>query len=393
MTPTAHPGLAGGPVYLDYNATTPVDPVVAETASLYLTVHFGNPSSDHAYGHHARDAVTRARSQLADLLGAPPLGIVFTGSGSEADNLAIQGVVRATGRRGVHIITQATEHPAILRTCRALVDDELATVTVLPVDADGLVQTDTLAAAIADDTLLVSVMHANNETGVIQPIAELAAIAHAHGALFHTDAAQTVGKIPVHVDDLDVDLLSVAGHKLYAPKGVGALYIRPGTPIAPLLHGGGQEHWLRAGTENVALITALGAAAQLAHGGSRHEPERQRRLRDRLHEQLRARLGNRVRLNGHPTRRLSNTLNVSIDGVDGTRLLAATAGVAASTGSACHSGNTTPSPVLTAMGVSQSTALAAIRLSVGRYTTETDVDAAAEQLTAAALRIAGAPSR
>ncbi len=381
---TAHPGLGGMPLYLDYNATTPVDPLVADTALRYLTVHFGNPSSDHSYADAPRDAIATARGQVAALLRAPVDGIVFTGSGSEADNLAIAGVVATRG--GGHVVVQATEHPAVLQTCQALARRGDVKVTYLPVDTNGIVQPEALSSSITHDTTLVSIMHANNETGVIQPIAALARIAHAHGALMHTDAAQSVGKIPVDVHDLEVDLLTVAGHKLYAPKGVGALYIRPGTEISAIIHGGGQEGSRRAGTENVALISALGAAARIAHDVLPNEPVRQRRLRDRLHRLLEEHLPDRVRLNGHPTDRLPNTLNISIDGVAGRSVLAATPGVAASTGSACHGGRTTPSPVLTAMGHSDQRALGAIRLSLGRYTTDDDVERAAELLAAGARR-------
>jgi cysteine desulfurase len=379
----SHPRLAGRPIYLDYNATTPVDPQVAQAALPYLHEHFGNPSSAHPYGDEPRAALTRARTQLADLLAACADAVVFTGSGSEADALAIQGVIAE--RRGARILIQPTEHPAILETCHALARRGDVTVAQVPVDAHGLVQPAALAAVITPDTVLVSIMHANNETGVVQPIAELARIAHAHGALFHTDAAQTVGKLPIRVEDLGVDLLTVAGHKLYAPKGVGALYVRPGIPIAPLVRGGGQERGMRAGTENVALIAALGAAAAIAAATPR-EAQRLQQLRDRLHHNLHTRLGDRLHLNGHPERRLPNTLNVSIDGVDGRTLLAATPAVAASTGSACHAGDITPSPVLTAMGLPAERCRGAIRLSVGRYTSSDDVDRAADLLASAAIR-------
>jgi len=381
-----HPGLAGGPIYLDYNATTPVDPAVLDALLPLLAGQFGNPSSDHHYGAAPRAAVQAARAQVADLIGAPSDSIVFTGSGSEANTLALVGVLSAHG--GGHLITQASEHPAVLATCADLAATGRATVTHLPVDATGLVDPDNLAAAIGPDTVLVSVMFANNETGTIQPIAELAAVAHARGVLLHTDAAQAVGKIPVAVDDLGVDLLSIAGHKVYAPKGVGALYIRPGTDIRPLIHGGGQERGLRAGTENVALIAGLGAAADLAHASLGAEAGRLCALRDRLHRRLRDHLADRVRLNGHPEHRLPGTLNISVDGVDGHTLLAAAPDIAASTGSACHSGATTPSPVLSAMGLPDDRARQAIRLSVGRYTTIDDIDRAADLLAAAARALA-----
>jgi cysteine desulfurase len=379
-----HPALTGGPVYLDYNATTPVDPRVVDAALPYWTVHFGNPSSDHAYATDPRGAVAEARARVASLLGAPPGSVVFTGSGSEADNHAITGPVAARGAPA-HVLTQVTEHPAVLRTVEHLTRAGLASVTVLGVDGDGRVDPAALEAAITPATAVVSVMHANNETGVIQPIAELARIAHAHGALMHTDAAQTYGKIPTRVDDLEVDLLSIAGHKLYAPKGVGALYIRPGRRIAPLVHGGGQEGGRRAGTESVAHIVALGTAAALAGEHLSDESARLRDLRDRLHRRLDQRLPGRVHLNGHPRERLPTTVNLSIDSVDARALLAAVPGVAASTGSACHAGTSTPSPVLVAMGRTREQALGAIRLSVGRYTTGADVERAADLIAAAAL--------
>ncbi|HEX3648609.1 MAG TPA: cysteine desulfurase family protein, partial [Pseudonocardiaceae bacterium] len=246
-------GLVEGPIYLDYNATTPIDPAVTDAMRPYLSTAFGNPSSDHHYGHEPQAALDRARDQVATLIGATGGQIVFTGSGSEADNLAIRGPVLAAGRDRPHVITQRTEHPAVLRACEALRRWHGTEVTYLPVDGDGLVDPVALAEAITPRTVLVSIMAANNETGALQPIADLARIAHEHGALFHSDAAQTIGKLPFDVTAVDVDLLTVVGHKMYAPKGIAALYIRPGVRLEPLVYGGGQEHGLRAGTENVAL--------------------------------------------------------------------------------------------------------------------------------------------
>jgi cysteine desulfurase len=384
---TTHPGMAGGPIYLDYNATTPTDPRVVQAMLPYLATHFGNPSSSHHYGTAAHDAVTAARAQVAHLIGARPEEIVFTGNGSESDTLAIRGAVLAHPRattRPVHIVTQQTEHPAVLATCHALYRLHGVEITYLPVDAHGRVDPAALAAAITDHTVLVSVMLANNETGTIQPIAELATIAHEHGALIHTDAAQAVGKIPVDVQDLGVDLLSMVGHKMYAPKGVAALYVRAGTRLEPLIHGGGQEHGLRAGTENVALTVALGVAADLAAADlATGEPERQRRLRDDLHHRLSDQLPGTVQLNGHPTDRLPNTANLALQPHRGDDTLAATPGVAAATGSACHAGDTKPSPVLTAMALPHERARCAIRLSLGRWTTPDDISRAASQLAAA----------
>lgn len=384
----AHPGLAGAPMYLDYNATTPVDPAVVAAARPYLDVHFGNPSSAHRYAAGPAAALATARARVAALIGADPAGIVFTGSGSEADNLALRGIALAAPEHRRQVITQATEHPAVLATCRALHRLHGIEVTVLPVDGHGLVDPADLRAAITPRTALVSIMLANNETGTIQPIAELAAVAHAHGALLHTDAAQAAGKIEIDVAALGADLLTLAGHKMYAPKGAAALYLRPGLRLEPISYGGGQEHGLRAGTENVAYAVALGAAADLSRAGLDGELSRLTGLRDRLHRTLDTALPGRVRLNGHPDRRLPNTLNISIAGPSGADLLAATPQLAASTGSACHSGVTEPSPVLTAMGLTGDRALAAVRLSLGRWTTSAEVDRAADLLAAAARRMA-----
>jgi cysteine desulfurase len=385
--PPPHPALAGGPVYLDYNATTPVDPRVAEAMLPHLTAGFGNPSSSHRYADAPRAALQQARAQVAGLIGACPAEIVFTGSGSEADLLAIRGAALAASRTRTRVITQCTEHPAVLETCRALQRLHGIRVTVLPVDADGVLDPATLAAAVDADTALVSVMAANNETGTLQPIRDLAAIAHQHGALFHCDAAQAVGKVPIDVHELGVDLLTVVGHKLYAPKGIAGLYVRDGIRLEPVVYGGGQERGLRAGTENVALAVALGtaaslAAAELADG----TPARLATLRDDLHHQLCTALPGRVHRNGSAQHCLPNTLNVSIDGIHGHDLLAATPEIAASTGSACHSGSHTPSPVLTAMGLDPRRALGALRLSLGRWSTPQDIDTAASMLIASGTR-------
>lgn len=379
------PGPADGPVYLDYNATTPVDPRVAAAMGPYLTDFFGNPASGHPYGAEPRRALAGARAEVAALIGARADEVVFTASGSEADLLALRGAVLAAGRPRPRVITQATEHPAVLETCRALERLHAVRVTVLPVDGDGLVAPAALAAALTEDTVLVSVMAANNETGALQPIAELAALAREHGALFHCDAAQAAGRIPLDVGQLGVDLLTLAGHKMYAPKGVAALYVREGVRLEPVVYGGGQERGLRAGTESVALAVALGTAARIAAedlaGG---EQARIAALRDELHQRLAAALPGRVHLNGPDRRRLPNTLNVSLDGVRGHELLAAAPEIAASTGSACHSGTHAPSPVLTAMGLGSARALAALRLSLGRWSTTADIETAADVLVKAA---------
>jgi len=388
----AHPGLLGGPIYLDYNATTPVDPAVVQAALPYLQAHFGNPSSTHAYADRPRRAVAAARQRLADLLGCAPDEVIFTGSGSEADTLAIYGLTLALRGRGDHLITQATEHPAVLQACRALAERHGFHLSILPVDRHGRLDPATLEAAITARTVLVTIQHANSETGTIQPIRELAEVAHARGVLVHSDAAQSVGKVPVAVDELGVDLLTVVGHKLYAPKGVGALYVRHGVPLEAVLFGGGQERGLRAGTENVALIVALGVAAAIAAERLGAEQPRLRSLRDRLHQRLVERLPGAVRHNGHPTQRLPNTLNVSIDGVIGQQLLAAIPQLAASTGAACHAADPAPSGVLLAMGLARERALGALRLTLGRWTTQPEVDTAAELLAAAATGLRHRPT-
>jgi cysteine desulfurase len=374
-----HPGLADGPIYLDYNATTPVDPRVVDAALPYLTRHFGNPSSSHAYSVKPSAAVARARQRVADLLGADASEIIFTGAGSEADALAIRGAALAARERGNHVITQVTEHPAVLEACRSLTAEGFE-ITELPVDRYGRVDPAELETAMTVRTVLVSIMTANSETGTLQPIRELAVVAHRHGALMHTDAAQAVGKIALDVSDLGVDLLTVVGHKMYAPKGIGALYVRTGTPIHPIIHGGGQERGLRAGTENVAYIVALGAAAAIAGDGLPGSSAELAAARDLLHTELERLLPGIGRLNGHPTDRLPNTLNLSLAGIDGKMLLAATPRIAASTGSACHEGVDLPSAVLTAMGLDPERALGAVRLSLGRWTTPDQARHAADLL-------------
>jgi cysteine desulfurase len=377
------PPLAG-PIYLDYNATTPVDPAVAELAAEHLRATFGNPSSAHEYGQAAQAAIARARAEVADLLGCAPEQVVFTGGGSESDNLAIKGLALAAraDRAGAdHLITAAVEHPAVLNACRWLVDRLGFRLTVLPVDGHGRVDPDDLARAIEPATALVTIMHANNEVGTLEPIAEIARACRARGVPLHTDAAQSVGKVPTRVDDLGVDLLTVAGHKLYAPKGIGALYVRPGRPIDSLVHGAGHEGGRRAGTENTPYVAALGRAAALARAALPSEVGRLRALRDRLQAAL-AEAVPGLALNGHPTERLPNTLNVSFPRVDGGDLLAATPSLAASTGSACHEGHTDPSPVLVAMGLPRERALGAVRLTLGRWSDQDEVDAAASALAA-----------
>ncbi len=370
------------PIYLDHNATTPVAPEVVAAMLPFLQEHFGNPSSDHAYADAPRRAVAAARAEVARLIGARPAAIMFTGSATEANNLALLGMARALGSARRHIVISAIEHPAVHEPARRLQALGWA-LSIVPVDGYGRVDADAVATALRPDTALVSIMHANNEVGTLQPIAEIAALAHACGALMHTDAAQSTGKVTLDVEALGVDLLTIAGHKFNAPKGIGALYVRAGTPISAVLAGAGQEQGLRPGTEAVAQIVAMGAAAQLARARLPDAHAHLRALRDRLHAQLLQGIPGLV-LNGHPEQRLPNTLNVSFPGVSGALLLQRVADrLAASTGSACHAHDAAPSGVLGAMGLSPQRAAGAVRLSVGYGTREDDIDAAAAALTVA----------
>ena len=370
------------PVYLDYNATTPVAPPVADAMEPYLRAHFGNPSSSHVYGQRARAAVERAREQVATAVGADVTEIVFTGGATEANNLAIRGGAHALRQRGKHLITTAVEHPSVMQPMRRL-EAEGWDVTVVAVDAYGRVDPAVIARAVRPDTVLVSIMHANNEVGTVQPIAEIAAITRACGIVLHCDAAQSFGKIPVAVRTLDVDLLTLAGHKFYATKGVGALYVRRGTPITPLLVGADHEHGLRPGTENVPAIVGMGEAAWLAAANVTSEAARIRGLRDKLHALLCAEIPG-IALNGHPEERLPNTLNLSFPGISGRALLAQAAEqVAASVGSACHAGGDAVSGVLGALGVSQERASGAVRLSLGTLTTSAEIEQVAQALVVA----------
>jgi len=369
------------PIYLDHNATTPVHPEVLEAMLPWLNEHFGNPSSTHVYGRRAHEAVEQAREQVDAILGCQADEVFFTSGGTEANNLAILGSTEAAAERRRHVVTSGVEHPATTRPCERLEHNGWE-VTRLPVDGDGTVRVDDVRALVRGNTALVSVMLANNETGTLMPIHEISQVAHSRGALVHTDAAQAVGKIPVRVDKLRVDLLSVAGHKLYAPKGVGALFVRRGTPIRPVLLGAGHERGLRPGTENVPYIVGLGKACQIAARDLEEESARVRALRDELWELLSLEVPG-IRLNGHPTERLPNTLNVSFPGVSGSVVLGAAPEVAASTGSACHEGAESPSAVLLAMGLEAATALGAVRLSLGRGTSRSQVLEAARVLVRA----------
>lgn len=384
------------PIYLDYNATTPLDPAVVEAMLPFLHLHHGNPSSSHALGKLTHDAVEAARTQVAQALGASPDEVVFTSGGTEASNHALKGAVfsrlagalpglvgRLLGKAGAHLIHTAVEHPATTQPAEFL--RRLGCrVTVVPVDGHGVVDPDAVKRALTRDTVLVSVMHANNEVGTLQPIRAISDLVRPRGVLLHTDAAQSIGKVPVHVDELGVDLLTVAGHKLYAPKGVGALYVRRGVKLEPFLHGAGHEGGRRAGTENVPYLVGLGTACQIIAHSLPEAAARLFSLRERLWNRLQDGLGPRVVVNGHPTARLPNTLNVSFLGYVGAELLQRVPEVAGSTGSACHEGKVSQSPVLCAMGVRPDVGQGAVRLTVGRFTTEPEIDRAADALIRAA---------
>ena len=374
------------PIYLDCNATTPLLPEVVDAMLPYLREHFGNPSSGHAFGSRARDGVARAREQVAALLGSSPDEIVFTSGGTEANNLAIRGMTEARADRR-HVVTSVIEHPATANPCHWL-ERHGWRVSWIGVDADGRAKVEEIEAALGDDTALVTIMHANNETGVVQPVADIAREARRHRAIVHTDAAQSVGKIPVDVNALDVDLLSMAGHKLYAPKGVGVLFVRRGTPLAPFMLGAGHERGIRPGTENVASIVGLGVASEIARRDLSAWTARVHELRDQFWTVLRERIPGLV-LNGHVSERLPNTLNVRFPGVSGTALLAATPEIAASTGSACHEGHESASTVILAMGVPAEDAISSVRLALGRGTTREDITRAADALSKAWHAIRG----
>jgi cysteine desulfurase len=365
-------------IYLDYNASTPIDPAVAAVMKPFLGNHYGNPSSGHWAAATAKAALETARSQVAALLGCQSEEIIFTSGGSEANNLALKGVFFALRDKGDHIVTTRIEHPAIVEPCRFL--ERLgARVSYLPVDDVGRIDPDDLRAAITPRTILISIMHANNEVGTVQPIETCARIARKHGVLFHTDAAQSVGKITTNVDELGIDLLSIAGDKIYAPKGTGALFVRRGVQIEPLVHGAGHEGGRRAGTESVLMAAGLGKACELACDLA--PIDRVLDLRDIFWQKLQKQFGNRVSLNGHPIYRLPNTLNVSFVNRIGVDILGRLNGIAASTGSACHSGRIELSPVLQAMGIAPEVGMGAIRFSLGRGTTHDEIQAVVVRLT------------
>jgi len=367
-------------IYLDFNASTPIAPEVADAMRGVLAEPFGNPSSEHWAGEPAKRAIEKARTQVAALLKCRPSEIVFTSGGSEANNHALKGVFFAKGQAKAHLITTQVEHPAIVNPCRFL--ERLgATATYLPVDGFGRVDPDDVRRAITPETILISVMHANNEIGTIQPIPEIARIAREHGILFHTDAAQSVGKVATRTNELGVDLLSVAGHKLYGPKGVGALFVREQVRLEPLIHGAGHELGRRAGTENILLGVGLGAACTISQSWLGMESVQQ--LRDLFWDMLQDSFGDQIALNGHPTERLPNTMNVSFIGRAGSEILARMENVAASTGSACHSGSVELSPVLKAMKVPSQIGIGAIRFSLGRTTTREEIESTVALLTKA----------
>ena len=364
-------------VYLDYNATTPIDPLVAEAMLPYVHGLYGNPSSGHFFGRAARAGVDHARAQVASLLGCGTDSLIFTSGGTEANNHAIKGIAWAepstnSGKRRNHIITSAIEHPAVTEVCRWLESQGLR-LTFVPVDEFGMVDPRQVQEVISPDTLLVSVMHANNEVGTIQPIAEIAEIAHRSGALMHSDCAQSVGKIPVNVDDLGVDLLSIAGHKLYAPKGIGALYVRPGLRLEKFMHGADHEHGHRAGTENVIGMAGLGKACEIIEQNLSRYSGHMSRMRDRLERGLLSSPPVR-RVNGHPEKRLPNTSSIAFRGLEADRILANLPSVAASAGAACHSDLVEVSHVLAAMNVPEEYAMGTLRFSVGRFTLADEID-------------------
>ncbi|MCJ7596958.1 MAG: cysteine desulfurase [Desulfobacterales bacterium] len=372
-------GLTSGDfIYLDHNATTPLDSTVAEIMKAFMDEGFGNPSSPYPLGTRAREAVENARSDVARLLGCSGPEIVFTSGGSESNNAVLKGIIDFAHPKNFHIITSAVEHPAILNPALFLAELGVG-LTVLPVDHFGKVDPQDLRKAIRSDTALISIMLANNETGAFEPLREIAEIAREHEIPLHTDAAQAVGKIAVDVNDLGIDFLSVAGHKLYAPKGIGALFIREGRTLTPLIHGAGQEGGKRAGTENTILSVGLGRACRVAKERLPHDLEKTRAMRDRLQTRLFEALDGLV-LNGHPEERLPNTLNVSVPGIEGAKILEGLPRLMASTGAACHDRSVTLSHVLSAMGVSPEVGMGTLRLTVGRSNTMDQIEEAADMI-------------
>jgi len=367
------------PIYLDYNATTPIDPKVLDEMLPFLKENFGNPSSSHIYGQTAKKAIEKAREQVANFLRTENKEIIFTSGGSESNNQAIIGTSFANIKKGRHIITSQIEHPSVIETVQYLKEKHGFEITYLPVDKQGIVEPKDVERAITNKTVLITIMHANNEVGTIEPIKKIGLIAKENEVVFHTDAAQSCGKIEVDVNNLNVDLLTVAGHKIYAPKGIGALYIRSGTDVNKFIHGPGQEMGRRAGTENVPYIVGLGRACEIASTLVQDYSKSVKILRDKLHKKIIEGLGKETaKLNGHPTKRLPNTINLSFEDTIGWELLEQIPEIAASTGSACHAGLNKPSKVLLAMGVPRSQALGSLRLSLGRWSTKEEVNKAAQ---------------
>lgn len=374
------------PIYLDYNATTPHDPEVIEAMRPYFEEEFGNPSSSHYYGAKPKQAVAAARRQVASLLNCEPEEIIFTSGGTESNNFGIKGCAAAFGHKGNHIVTSQIEHPAVLEVCRFLETIGFE-ISYLPVDEFGLVNPADVKTAIKKKTVLISVMHANNEVGTVEPIAEIAKLAKAHGIIFHTDAAQSPGKLPIDVRALGVDLLSIAGHKVYAPKGVGALYIRRGMSPEKLMHGAGQEMTKRPGTENVLEIVGLGMACEIARRDLDKNIKHMQTMRDRLYEGIKKGC-NHIKLNGHPQKRLPNTLSISFFNLEANRILdAISSEVAASAGAACHSDTVQISDVLKAMAVPPDWAKGTLRLTTGRMTTAEEIDRAARVICTAVQKM------
>lgn len=378
--------MAIKPIYLDYNATTPIDPHVVNAMLPYLNEHFGNPSSGHIFGQRAREAVGKARNQVAKFLGCNEDEIIFTSGGTESNNHAIRGVAFVLRDKGNHIITTQIEHPSVLEVCKFLESNGFE-VTYLPVDEHGLVNVSDVEEAIKPDTILITAMHANNEIGTIQPVEQISRIAKEHGIIVHTDAAQSAGKISIDVNTLGVDLLSLAGHKLYAPKGVGALNVKRGIKLEKFMYGAGQENGRRAGTENVLEIVGLGEACEIAGRDLGKNARHMMNMRDRLHDGLKNKL-KEIRLNGHAEKRLPNTLSLSFKGVDANVLIDRIKNsLAVSAGAACHSGSLEVSHVLKAMNVLTEWARGALRFSTGRMTTANEVDKAIDIVTDAVLNL------
>ncbi len=374
------------PVYLDYNATTPHDPDVIAAMKPYLTEYFGNPSSSYRYGVQTREAVENARKQVASLLHCDPSEIVFTSGGTESNNYALKGVAFHNYNQGNHIITAQIEHPAVLEVCKFLELNGFK-ITYLPVDEYGIVCLTDVEKAITSKTILITAMHANNEVGSVQPIAEITALAEKNGILVHTDAAQSIGKIPTDVRSLGVDLLSIAGHKVYAPKGIGALYIRKGIILDGIIHGAGQEQGRRPGTENVLEIVGLGKACEIAERELQDNMHHMKEMRDRLHGRLKGKIEG-LKVNGHPEKRLPNTLSLSFKGLDANNIISHIMDeVAVSAGAACHSDKVEISHVLKAMNVPIEWARGAIRFSTGRMTTAKEIDRASEIVTHAVQKL------